>query len=540
MTTTEQLTEDVFERSADVIVVGSGAAGCAAMATAAREGAEVLLVERADGLGGTTALSGAGAWIPNNTLMRAEGVEDPKEPALRYMAWQAYPQLYNPEHPTLGMPADVYALMETFYDNGPAAIDYLMEMGAADFYADMELPDYYAEHPDNRAPYGRKISPQARKVSHAAAGPSLIDQMTKAAGKLGASVVTNHRVMSLLRNADGEVVGVEARTGRRTVLLRARRAVVFATGGFLHDPDMAREFLIGPVFGGCAVPTSTGDFVRIGIEAGAQLGNMGHAWWYQICLEHAAGHGHTAGGLFMPFGDSMIQVNRHGRRVMNEKAPYNERGPVHFAWDGREYSNLLLFSIYDDGVAQNPDPIGHRWPIPMPGEEVRYILKGDTLEELAAKLDERLAELKEHTGGVTLGPEFVANLRATIERYNGFARTGEDLDFDRGSSAIAAYWSGEPRPGARNTMHEFLDHGPYYSMILVAGALDTKGGPKTNTKSQVLNTHGEPIPGLYGAGNCVASPAGQAYWGPGGTIGPAIAFGWIAGLNAAKEPEKVL
>ncbi len=430
---TEQLTEDVFERVADVIVVGSGAAGCSAAVTAAREGAEVLLLERAESLGGTTVLSGAGAWIPNNNLMRAEGVEDPKGPALRYMAWQSYPQLYNPDHPTLGLPADSYAMIETFYDNGPAAIDYLIETGAADFYTDMELPDYYAEHPDNRAPYGRKISPQARKISHAAAGPSLINQMTTAAERLGATILTGHRVVSLLRNADGEVVGVEVRTGLRTELFRARRAVVFGSGGFLHDPDLAREFLKGPVFGGCAVPTSTGDFVRIGIEAGAALGNMSHAWWYQIVLDHAAGHGHTAGGLFMPFGDSMIQVNRHGRRVTNEKAPYNERGPVHFAWDGREYTNMLLFSIFDEGVAQNPDPVGHRWPIPLPGSEsVRYIMKGDTLEELAERIAERLDELKEHTGGVTLAPDFVPNLKASIERYNGFARTGEDLDFGRG------------------------------------------------------------------------------------------------------------
>lgn len=278
----------------------------------------------------------------------------------------------------------------------------------------------------------------------------------------------------------------------------------------------------------------------MGTEVGAQLANMGQAWWYQVVLDHAAGHGQTAGGLFMPFGDSMIQVNRHGHRVMNEKAPYNERGPVHFAWDGREYPNLVLFDIYDDDVANNPDPIGHRWPIPPPGETVNYVISGETWEELAANIDARLKEMARYIGGLTLSPSFVSNLRRTVERFNGFARTGVDEDFGRGEAAISHYWSGQPRAGAKATMHPFRDSGPYHCMILVAGALDTKGGPKTNPASQVLDAHSRPIPGLYGAGNCVASPTGQAYWGPGGTIGPALVFGYIAGVNAAKEPEKTL
>src|SRR5208282_2884502 len=196
-----------------------------------------------------------------------------------------------------------------------------------------------------------------------------------------------------------------------------------------HDRDLRREFLRGPVFGGCASTSSTGDFLRIGIEAGAQLGNMGEGWWYQIALEHVIQSGQTAGGLFMPFGDSMIEVNRHGRRVVNEKAPYNERGAVHFAWDGSEYCNLVLFQIYDDGVAQNPDTIGYRYPIPAPGEDARYAIRGETLEELADNVELRLKELASHIGGLQLSPRFLPNLRETIERFNGFARNGVDEDF---------------------------------------------------------------------------------------------------------------
>jgi succinate dehydrogenase/fumarate reductase flavoprotein subunit len=534
------LTEDVFERTADVVVVGSGAAGCAAAVTAARAGAEVLVLERAGAVGGTTALSGGGAWIPNNSLMRARGVEDPKPEAMRLMARLAYPHLFDTDAPFLGIPVDVYGLIEVFYDEGAAAIDSFMAAGAADYYSDMHLPDYYAELPENRAPYGRKISPAIRKVSHDAAGPSLIRQMLDVAEQHGATVRTDHRVVSLLQNNGGDVVGVEVRGGRHAHLVRARQAVVFASGGFLHDPDLVREYLIGPAFGGCAVAGATGDFVRIGIEAGAQLANMGQAWWYQVVLDHAARNRQTAGGLFMPFGDSMIQVNRHGRRVMNEKAPYNERGPVHFSWDGREYPNLVLFQIYDDAVATNPDPIGYRWPIPPPGEKAGYVISGATLDELAANIDIRLERFRSHIGGLRLSPDFVANLRASLDRYNGFARTGVDRDFGRGEAAISHYWSGRAREGANNTMHPFLATGPYHCILLVAGALDTKGGPKINTRAQVLDTHGEPISGLYGAGNCVGSATGQAYWGPGGTIGPALVFGYIAGRHAAKEPEKPL
>jgi 3-oxosteroid 1-dehydrogenase len=537
--TASELSEDLFDHEADVVVVGGGASGFAAAVTAAREGSRTLLIERASEVGGTTARSGGGAWFPNNSLMRALGLEDPKEPALKYMARQAYPHLYRPAHPTLGLPEEAYALIEAFYDEGSNALDYLTEVGALDMFVDIELPDYHAEMPENKAPYGRKLSPVVQ-VPNDLGGPVMIAKMQTAGERLGLKVLVDHRAVELLRNHAGEIVGLEAHSGHRTVLIRAHRAVVFASGGFLHDSDLAREYLRGPVYGGCAATTSTGDFVRIGIEAGAQLGNMGHAWWYQVALEHAIQSGQTAGGFFMPFGDSLIQVNRHGRRVVNEKSPYNERGQVHFAWDGSEYCNLVLFAIYDDAVAQNPDPIRFRFPIPMPGEDDRYVLRGETLEELAGQVSERLSALADHTGGLELSPSFVPNLKQTIERFNNFARTGVDEDFGRGESAISRLWGGQARIDAKNTMYAISDTGPYYCILTVAGALDTKGGPRINTRAQVLNTRNEPIPGLYGAGNCVASPAGQAYWGAGGTIGPAIAFGYVAGRHAVREPEKHL
>ncbi|HWL42003.1 MAG TPA: FAD-dependent oxidoreductase [Ilumatobacter sp.] len=537
---TDGLTEDLFDLSADVVVVGSGAAATAAAATAANEGAEVLLLERAEQLGGTTALSGCGAWVPNNSYMRAEGYEDPRDAALRFMASLAYPHQYDPVSATLGLSSLAYELLETYYDRGPEAIDYLVGCGATSFFADVGVPDYFANHPENKAPYGRLLKPPERKIAHEGAAEAHLQRMYDFIQAKGGAVRTGHRVQSLLRNESGEVIGAEVHAGVRGILVRARKAFVFGTGGFLHNPEMRRNFLMGPTYGGCATPTAQGDFVTIAQEVGARFSLMQHAWWYQVPLEHAAENGHTAGGLFMPFGDSMLQVNRFGQRVINEKAPYNERGPVHFLWDGTEYPNLVLFSIFDDGVIENPNPMRMRFPVPQRGEDVNYVVSGETIEDLAVNIEQRLEKYRAHTGGLQLSREFVANLKATIERFNGFARTGVDEEFGRGQEPISTLWSGPLQPDAKATMHPLRDTGPYHCVLLVAGALDTKGGPTINARSQVLDARERPVPGLYGAGNCVASPAGQAYWGPGVTIGAAIIYGYIAGQGAAAEPVKAL
>ena len=132
-----------------------------------------------------------------------------------------------------------------------------------------------------------------------------------------------------------------------------------------------------------------------------------------------------------------------------------------------------------------------------------------------------------------LSDQFEANLQATIQQFNEYARAGTDPEFGRGNSTIERTWAGTAREGMPSPcMAPFRESGPYYALIIGPGALDTKGGPVTNEHAQVLSGLGDVIPGLYGAGNCVAAPSGQAYWGPGGTVGPATVFGYIAARHA--------
>jgi 3-oxosteroid 1-dehydrogenase len=221
---------------------------------------------------------------------------------------------------------------------------------------------------------------------------------------------------------------------------------------------------------------------------------------------------------------------------VNEKAPYNERGQVHHTWDQSrgEYPNRLMFMLFDHPVVESTDPARFRWPVPpAPGKTRDFLIKGESWPELVVNIRANLARLAAATGNVQLDAGFEANLAATIERWNDMAARGVDEDFLRGQSPIEVRWASPAREGAPSaSMYPFRDSGPYYCIILCGGALDTKGGPVTNADAQVMSIDGRPIPGLYGAGNCVAAPAAQAYWGPGGTVGPALVFGYVAARHA--------
>jgi 3-oxosteroid 1-dehydrogenase len=540
-----EMSWDGWDEVADVVVVGSGAAGASAAVTAAAGGASVIALEKAAFTGGTTGKSGGVFWVPNNPWLRAEGIEDPKPDALRYMAKSASPVDYDPDSPTLGLTHNHFDLIEAFYDRGSEALESIAAAGgiAIDY---VHMTSYYSQWPEDKVGFGRVLQPRFPADWKRGEGPTggqmLADGLLDAAQSHGARVLLNHEVVHLIRDDDGAVLGVEVRTGKRALVIGARKGVVFGSGGFLHHREMAHAYLRGPVFGGAASDTATGDFVRMGIEVGAQLGNMSNAWWDQCVVELALRNRVTSHDLYSPYGDAMIMVNKYGRRALNEKAPYNERGQVHQVWDPSrlEYPNLLMFMITDDSVLPAPQYARFRWPFPAEDEETPFfMMTAPDLPSLAAEIERRLEAISSNTGGVRLAPEFVSNLHDTVARFNEYAATGHDPEFLRGSSPIEQNWAGKSKNDSPNaTMRPLSATGPYHCIILGPGALDTKGGPVTNARAEVLNTEGHPIPGLFAAGNCTASPAGQAYWGPGGTIGPAIAFGYIAALSALEQPRR--
>jgi hypothetical protein len=345
----------------------------------------------------------------------------------------------------------------------------------------------------------------------------------------------------VILNGGNAVVGVEASTrNNKKLLVRARKAVIFATGGFTHDPELRRNFLSVPIYGGCAAHTNEGDFVRIGSEVGAQLRNMNYAWMCPVSLEKAVARDPSLSGMFSVAGDSMIFVDKTGRRVVNEKTAYNELAPAFFKWDGEkaEYPNLVLMSIWDQRAQDNSASTEYGRLIVPPGSDDRHVIRGATLEELGAAIAARLQRYAGVTGGLRLAPDFVQTLRASIERFNGFARNGRDLDFHRGERQVEVLFNGAIRaePGQKNpTMWPISDQGPYHAALVTGGTLDTKGGPKTNPDGQVLDVQDRPIPGLYGVGNCTASASARAYWSGGATLGPILAFAYRAANAAHRE-----
>jgi succinate dehydrogenase/fumarate reductase flavoprotein subunit len=541
-----------WDEEFDIVVVGAGAGGFSSALNSHRLGSSVVMLEKAADVGGTMKKSAAWYWIPNNSLMREAGVEDNRTDALRYMARLSRPHLYNPNTERFGMDEWEFSMAEAFYDNASIANDTLIEMGALKPMYAPDVPDYHSELPEDTAPYGRTLFPEDPN-GEPGKGPEMTRRFLAAAQERDIPIRVNHRVEAVVVDADGAVAGVIASNEGREVAFRAKQAVIFASGGFTHNRELRQNFLQASIFGGCAALTNEGDFVNIATALGAPLRNMNFAWMAPMPLEISLQGSPYTSGIFAVPGDSMIIVNKHGRRVANEKGIYNELTTVFFEFDPQkvEYPNLLLFMIWDQrthdlwaATEAIEDTRPSRLALDNYGNVVYddfHIIKGDTIEDLTRNVEVRLEKLALHTGGFSLDERFAAELPKTIGRFNEFARAGKDLDFKRGETPIEHTFNGEAQPDndtGNATMYPISDNGPYYATIVVAGTLDTKGGPRTNTNGQVLGNEGEPIPGLYGVGNCVASPSAQGYWAGGGTLGPILTFGYLAGEHAARQPRR--
>ncbi|MEX0627813.1 MAG: FAD-dependent oxidoreductase, partial [Cucumibacter sp.] len=402
-----------FDAETDIVVVGGGGIGLASALFSRWLGNQVVLLEKADKLGGTTAKAAFWYWVPNNQPMRALGLKDDRDGCIRYMARLSRPEAFDADDPRFGLDRWEYDACAAIYDNASVASELLAEKGALEYRHCASVSDYWAELPEDGAPTGRVLLPKEARESMSDGGEVAIRTMSAAAERAGVDLRTGHRVQRVIMDATHRVVGVEADAGDgKSLRLKARKAVIFASGGFTHDEEMRKNYLSAPVLGGCAALTNEGDFVLIGSAAGAALRNMNYSWMCPIVLEKALNKDPALIGTFSPSGDSMIYVDKTGKRVTNEKLAYNESAQAFFKWDPAksEYPNLVLVAIWDQRSQEHSagDEYG-RFIVP-PGSDNAHVIKGSNLQELADRVRDRVAKYSRRIGGLRIAEDFAANL----------------------------------------------------------------------------------------------------------------------------------
>ena len=530
----------------DVVVLGTGAAGLVAAISAAERGARVGLFERSDLVGGTTAMSGGVIWMPNNHHMADVGLTDSRDDALAYL-----------HSLSLGYLDPIVA--EAFVDEGPEAVRWLEEHTACRFFVVDGYPDYHPDHLGGRPGGGRsldnevfsfdQLGPWAVKVrnqrgptpltlSDTAAGgattvpdPAMIaERSSRNANGLGLALVgallkgcldrgvepqLEHRAVGLDLD-NGRVRGVRFETPNGTRTVSACRGVVLATGGFEWADELVRTYLRGPMTGPASAPTNTGDGLRMAVAAGAELGNMTGAWWAPVSrVPGETTWDRPRVRLVLPerTRPRSIMVNGSGRRFCNEAGNYNAMGGVFHSFDPATFSypNQPAWLVFDHAYLTTYDVLA----MPPTDHAPDWMAQGQSVRALAGVIDVPADALE-----------------ATIERFNGNARAGHDPDFGRGSNAFD-HFNGDRRLPEPFTTLGPIDRAPFYAIKIECGTLGTNGGPRVDAKARVLRAGGGVIDGLFAAGNVMASPTGMAYGGAGGTLGPAVTFGYIAGREGA-------
>lgn len=540
-----------WDKETDVVVVGSGGAALTSAILAHDNGAKVIVVEKANQIGGTTAFSGGIPWIPMNRYMKEIGVEDTKEEAKQYL-----------QHLTGGKEPDP-ALIDVYIDNGWKMIDYLYEHTPVRFKVPRFYGDYYANLPGGKRE-GRSLDPRPFELDQVgewadkirrhpiyppltleeggAADPTkadfnlvvermeknittmgraLVGGLLKACLDRGIEIITETAGRELISNDNGEIVGLRAEHDGKDVYYGARKGVMIASGGFEWNKELVHSFLKGQITHPLSPAGNEGDGLIMAMEAGAALANMTEAWWSPAMVDPTIeyeGRVLAQTGSGRGLAHSII-VNQGGKRFVNEGATYMDLPKTFYTFDPvtQTWPNEGPAWMIFDKVLKDSKLI-----LTMaPGEDApEWVPQAGTIRELAEKI------------GVNAD-----DLEATVERFNENARKVEDPDFNRGSLYFEQMLGGFKGKEANIAP---VENAPFYALPLYAGALGTNGGPRINENGQVISLRGEVIPGLFAAGNAAMGVLGSAYPGAGGTIGPALTFGYLAGIALGKEADKEL
>lgn len=528
----------------DVVVVGSGGAGLSAALTAAVAGAAVTVVERSSLFGGTTAVSGGGMWLPGNKL--GPNFTDSLPGARAYL-----------KRLTLGLVEDT--VIDRYLAEAGQMPEFFTEHTPLTFTAEVGRPDYHAPW-DGSSLTNRSVFPTTyemprlgeldRKVRRPGPGgispiqhaeelqlandPGAIEQLIKSRLEQGIALrgvalvgglmegclnvgvrfVSDARARELLVE-NGRVSGLRVEQGGDTIEYAARLGVVLASGGFEWNRELW-DCLVGlPWDGPATPPVNEGDGLVMATKVGAKLAQLDKVTWRPSLYlgNEYAGHPHMHIGVgFFGAAPGEILVNRAGRRFADEGLNYSDMGRVMTDFDPHTYEfvNHPAFVIGDRRARDRAAALDSEVET---GPDRDHWYEADTLAELAGKLG--------------VDPD---GLEAQVAEFNEYAKDDADPKFHRGEQPWGRHYG--PVKAEGRALAPITD-GPFVGYRVRASVFGTRGGPVINADAQIVGFDGVPIPGLYGAGNVIASPFASSYPGGGGTLGPAVTFGYIAGKTLA-------
>ncbi len=534
-----------MERETDALILGSGAAGLTAALTAAASGLRVTVLEKTDRLGGTSAMSGAGTWIPANHHAAEVGIEDSAEEALAYIraaapeGWQEtedalwrqlviaspamlrFVEAHSPLRFALTPESDPLRDLPGAKQRGRMLSPLPLSRWKAGRYAlrirKSSIPELFTYHEAVETdlyhhPFRTAFQLWPRLLwriltNTRGKGTALITGLIRGCLDAGVNIETEARALSLTQDGNGTVTGavVEQRGARHTI--SARRGVVIATGGFEWDAALLAQHFPGKVDYLGSPASNEGDGHRMAEAAGAALAHMDQATLTPSVPTRL--HGRLVARP-VPFHTepNAIIVNRHARRFANEL-----RFNIGESMDERDAEgnpvHLPCWVIADARLLDRLPPA--RWGA---RDDPQWMKRAGSIAELAA----------------LTGLDATA-LAESVARYNAQCAAQKDTDFARPSAAEAAASGDKRRRGGL----EAIERAPFLAMPFNRSILGTKGGPRTNEHAEVLRPDGSVIAGLFAAGASSANPLGTRGVGTGTTIGPYMAWGFVAGQRMARR-----
>ena len=547
-----------WDTDVDLVIIGSGGGGMVAALTAADAGASALVLEKQELVGGSTCMSGGILWVPNNPVMRADGIKDSYEDAMAH---------FEAVVGDVG-PASSTERRHAFLKAGPEMVTFLQQSGVrfafcpgySDYYSDAKggldigrgiepvpfdghvLGDWLGKLQPGLAQslglavmtnearslsnYNRSLGAFAvsawvvirtyaarlRRQALLTNGASLIAQLLRIALDRGVALWTEAPLEELIIE-DGRVVGVRTVRDGVPYFVRARKGVVLASGGFAHNPAMREEF------GGdqpnrarwsISNPGDTGEVIQIAMRHGAKTDFMDEAWWLPSPRTGRFGQSTLDQARQRP---RTIYVDAAGQRFVNESNSYMEVGKAMYARD-KTSKAVPCWLIFDDRYRKR---YAHQRS--SPGRFPRKLLESGMLKQAWT--------LKDLAAMCGIDP---TGLAETVERFNEHAAQGVDPDYGRGESAYNRAL-GDPNRKVHPCLGP-IDEPPYYGVQVVPGDIGTCGGMLTNADAQVIGQDDRPMEGLYATGNGTATVMGRHYLGPGASIANTMVFGYVAARHA--------